>query len=75
MVMGVTLASLAWAGLALVVLSALGLLALIKLPKPVPSRWEVRLFLLMGMPAGQYLAFIIKVRRGVRRAFWGDGVD
>lgn len=59
--MGITLASLAWAGLALLALSALGLWALITLPKPVPSRWEVRLFLLMGMPADQYLAFIIKV--------------
>jgi hypothetical protein len=50
-----------WAGLALTALSALGLWALVKLPKPVPSRWEVRLFLLMGMPADQFLAFVIKV--------------
>lgn len=57
----------AWAGL--LAASALALWALIKLPRPVPARWEVRLFLLMGMPADQYLAFIIKVR-----AFVWDGL-
>lgn len=50
-----------WGGLACFLLCALGLWALIKLPGPVPYRWEVRLFLLMGMPADQFLAFIIKV--------------
>jgi hypothetical protein len=37
------------------------ILLLIYVPKPVPDRWEVRLFLLMGMPADQFLSFIIKV--------------
>lgn len=58
-----TLALLLWGWAGLLVASGLALWALIKLPKPVPARWEVRLFLLMGMPADQYLAFIIKVRR------------
>lgn len=44
-----------------VLLPAVFLLLLIKLPKPVPARWEVRLFLLMGMPAEQFLAFVVKV--------------
>lgn len=56
-----TLALLLWAGAAVLLVGALGVVALIKLPKPVPSRWEVRLFLLMGMPADQFLAFVIKV--------------
>jgi hypothetical protein len=47
--------------LLLVVLPAFLLLLLIKLPKPVPHRWEVRFFLLMGMPADQFLSFILKV--------------
>lgn len=57
-----TLALLLWGWAGLLVASGLALWALIKLPKPVPARWEVRLFLLMGMPADQYLSFIIKVR-------------
>ena len=48
----------------LMALTAVGLYLLAKLPRPVPFRWEVRLFLLMGMPADQYLAFVIKVRCG-----------
>lgn len=62
MAAGTLLALLLWAGAAALLLGALGLVALIKLPKPVPSRWEVRLFLLMGMPADQFLGFVIKVR-------------
>lgn len=62
--MGSLLAMLLWGWGAFLLLCALGLWALIKLPKPVPARWEVRLFLLMGMPADQFLAFIIKVRVG-----------
>lgn len=58
-----TLALLLWASAAACLLCAVGVVALIKLPKPVPSRWEVRLFLLMGMPADQFLAFVIKVRK------------
>lgn len=63
-----TLALLLWGWLALLLLGAVGLWALIKLPKPVPARWEVRLFLLMGMPADQFLAFVIKVSQPVGKS-------
>ena len=69
MAAGTLLSLLLWAGAAALLLGALGLVALIKLPKPVPSRWEVRLFLLMGMPADQFLGFVIKVGEG---RCWGD---
>ncbi len=49
--------------LVLVVLPAFLLLLLVKLPKPMPYRWDVRYFLLMGMPADQFLSFILKVRQ------------
>ncbi|GAB5037408.1 sulfotransferase family protein [Nannochloropsis oceanica] len=44
----------------LVVLPAFLLLLLVKLPKPMPYRWDVRYFLLMGMPADQFLSLILK---------------
>ena len=44
-----------------VVLPVVGLLALVYIPKPAPDRWEVRLFLLMGMPANQFLSFMVQV--------------
>lgn len=66
-----TLVLVLWGGLAAALLCALGLWALVKLPGPVPYRWEVRLFLLMGMPADQFLAFVIKVRRDVGVCTWG----
>lgn len=47
----------------LVVLPAFLLLLLVKLPKPMPYRWDVRYFLLMGMPADQFLSLILKVRQ------------
>lgn len=53
---------LLWLFILLVLLPAVFLLLLIKLPKPVPARWEVRLFLLMGMPADQFLSYIIQVK-------------
>lgn len=48
-----------------VVIPITALLALIYIPKPAPDRWEVRLFLLMGMPANQFLSFMIQVCAGV----------
>ncbi|EWM20489.1 hypothetical protein Naga_100382g4 [Nannochloropsis gaditana] len=59
---------LLWLFILLVLLPAVFLLLLIKLPKPVPARWEVRLFLLMGMPADQFLSYIIQ--NGVDPVFW-----
>ena len=53
---------LLWLFILMVLLPAVFLLLLIKLPKPVPARWEVRLFLLMGMPADQFLSYIIQVK-------------
>lgn len=51
-----------------VALPLVGVALLIALPKKVPDRWEIRLFLLMGMPGGQFLSFIIK--NGVDPVFW-----
>jgi hypothetical protein len=52
---------------------ALLLLALIKLPKPIPERWQVKLFILQSMPAPQFLRLVVE--NGVdpvfdHRAFW-----
>jgi len=43
-------------------------IGVIKIPKPVPYRWEVKLFLLMGMPVSQFMSFCIK--NGVDPVFW-----
>jgi omega-hydroxy-beta-dihydromenaquinone-9 sulfotransferase len=48
--------------------SVMFVIALVKLPKPVPDRWEIRLFLLMGMPAETFLRFTIL--NGVDPVFW-----
>jgi len=44
------------------------ILGLVYIPKPVPYRWEIKLFLLMGMPVSQFLSFCIK--NGVDPVFW-----
>lgn len=44
------------------------IVALVKLPKPMPERWEIRLFLLLGMPANQFLGYVIQ--NGVDPVFW-----
>lgn len=51
-----------------VVAPAVGVVLLIVLPKKVPDRWELRLFLLLGMPGGQFLTYVIK--NGVDPVFW-----
>jgi len=43
-------------------------LGVIYIPKPVPYRWEIKLFLLMGMPISQFLSFCIK--NGIDPVFW-----
>jgi len=44
------------------------ILGVIYIPQSIPYRWEVRLFLLMGMPVGQFLNLLIQ--NGVDPVFW-----